>query len=326
MKIALHDSDATTYPNYAIMKISAYHKKAGDKVEVFDPFYRDSYDLVYSSKVFDFTPENQYLPRNTIKGGTGYGAYNDLPDEVDSAFPDYSIYPKVDYAVGFITRGCINNCDFCVVPKKEGKIRPYRSVKDLIRSDSNKLVLMDNNILASDFGIRELEKIAGSGIEVDLNQGMDIMLLTPEIIDLLSRIKWINYIRFSCDKMYQVDYFAKWMPLLRKKKMHNKLFIYLLVRRDVNDAATRVEELKKLHSNICIYAQAERNSSKGVVPTKEQLEFAQRYVYGRLYKRETFEEYKRKRGLKYVSGEPVNDESPFFARSMTDLSCYGGKK
>lgn len=307
MKIALHDSDATTFPNYAIMKISAYHKKKGDKVEIFDPFLRDNYDLVYSSKVFDFTPVNPYLPRNTIKGGTGYGAYSDLPDEVDSAFPDYSIYPKVDYAVGYITRGCINNCDFCVVPTKEGKIRPYREYKDLIRFNSKKLVLMDNNILASDFGLRELEKIAGSGIEIDLNQGMDIMLLSAEIIDLLSRIKWINYIRFSCDKMYQVDYFAKWMPALKNKKLHNKLFIYLLVRRDIDDAQARVEALKKMHPNICIYAQAERNALKGIYPNKEQLEFAQRYIYGRLYKRETFEQYKKRKGLRYVSGEPVND-------------------
>ena len=299
MKIALHDSDNTSFPNYALMKISAYHKKKGDNVEIFEPFLRDSYDLVYSSKVFDFTPVNPYLPLNTIKGGTGYGEYGDLPDEVDSAFPDYTIYPKVDYAIGFITRGCINNCNFCIVPQKEGKIRPYRRVKDLIRPDTNKLVLMDNNILSSEFGVAELEKIVGSGIEVDLNQGMDIMLLTPEIIDLLSRIKWIRYIRFSCDKRYQVDYFAKWMPLFRKKKLHNKLFIYLIVRKDVNDASRRVEELKKLHPNICIYAQAERNSLKGIVPTKEQLEFAQRYVYGRLYKRETFEEYKKRKGLRY---------------------------
>ena len=52
------------------MKISAYHKSRGDMVEWWTPMKQ--YDRVYSSKVFDFTPENPYLPECTIRGGTGY--------------------------------------------------------------------------------------------------------------------------------------------------------------------------------------------------------------------------------------------------------------
>ena len=44
------------------------------------------------SKVFDFTPENPYLPPDTIKGGTGYDVHSRLPDEIESCYPDYSIY------------------------------------------------------------------------------------------------------------------------------------------------------------------------------------------------------------------------------------------
>lgn len=69
MIIGLHDSDATGFPNLALMKLSAWHKVQGDYVEWLNPLL--SYDRVYSSKVFTFTPENPYLPDNTIKGGTG---------------------------------------------------------------------------------------------------------------------------------------------------------------------------------------------------------------------------------------------------------------
>ena len=50
-----YDVRPNTYPNYALMKISAYHKSRGDKVEWWTPLIA-SYDRVYSSKVFDFTP------------------------------------------------------------------------------------------------------------------------------------------------------------------------------------------------------------------------------------------------------------------------------
>ena len=66
--IGLHDSDNTGFPNYALMKISAWHKAQGDIVEWWNPLYF-SYDKVYSSKVFTFTPESPYLPENTVRGG-----------------------------------------------------------------------------------------------------------------------------------------------------------------------------------------------------------------------------------------------------------------
>ena len=153
MKIAIHDADAgqsrakNKFPNLALMKISAWHKQKGDTVEWWEPL--ESYDRVYSSKVFDFTPEDPYLPPDTIKGGTGYGDLKkELPPEIDEMKPDYSIYPECDYAVGFLTRGCPNKCPWCYVPKKEGQIRPYRTWKEVVREDTNKLVLMSKSPFA----------------------------------------------------------------------------------------------------------------------------------------------------------------------------------
>lgn len=125
MRIGLHDADKTRFPNYALMKLSAWHKAQGDHVEWWNPL--EQYDRVYSSKVLSYTPVSDYLPANTIRGGTGYGLYEELPEDVDNTFPGYSIYPEVHYAIGFLTRGCIRHCPWCVVPRKEGGIRPYRT-------------------------------------------------------------------------------------------------------------------------------------------------------------------------------------------------------
>ena len=211
MRVGLHDAEQEylkhkTFPNYALMKISAYHKARGDSVEWWSPMLQ--YDLIYSSKVFDFTPENPYLPPSAIRGGTGYHDIpinQTLPPEIDAAFPDYSIYPECDYAIGYITRGCPNRCPWCVVPAKEGNIKPYRAWEQLVRPDTNKLVLMDNNILACEYGIAQLESLIGSGYAIDLNQGMDARLVDERIAGILARLKWIRFIRFSCDQIPQIE-------------------------------------------------------------------------------------------------------------------------
>lgn len=296
MRIAIHDAEAEVthtaqkFPNYAIMKISAWHKARGDEVEWWQPLL--GYDVVYSSKVFDFTPENPYLPDNTIRGGTGYGLYKDLPDEIDAIFPDYSMYSSCDYAIGYLTRGCPNHCRWCVVPKKEGNIRPYRKWQELVRQDTDKLVLMDNNILASGFGIEQLAGLVGTSYRIDLNQGMDARLVTPEIAEVLARLKWIRFLRFSCDQESQIEPIYHTCELLGKYGVRPyRVFVYLLVTADLGSASRRVEALKKL-PGINLYAQAERNERMGIVPNKDQLDFSQRYVYSGAYRSETWEEYR----------------------------------
>ena len=304
MNIGLHDAEmehikGKIFPNYALMKISAWHKAQGDIVEWWNPL--KTYDWVCSSKVFDFTPNNSYLPKNTIRGGTGYADIpldQTLPPLIDEMFPDYSIYPACDYAIGYITRGCPNNCRWCVVPSKEGEIKPYRSWRQLIRPDSKKLVLMDNNILASDFGIAQLESLVGSGYAIDLNQGMDARLVDDRVAKILAGLKWIKYIRFSCDQQAQIEPIMRTAELLGKYGVKPyRLFIYLLVTADIEDAVKRVEALKRL-GNITIYAQAERNERQGIVPNKMQLEFAQRYVYSGRYRLESWAEYLERMSIK----------------------------
>lgn len=235
MRVGLHDAEREylkhkKFPNYALMKISAYHKARGDSVEWWDPITSHTFDLIYSSKVFDFTPENPYLPPSAIRGGTGYPDIpinQTLPPEVDAAFPDYSIYPECDYAIGYLTRGCPNRCPWCVVPAKEGDIKPYRAWEQIVRPDTDKLVLMDNNILASEYGIAQLESLIGSGYAIDLNQGMDARLVTDRIAGILARLKWIRFIRFSCDQIPQIEAIERAAELLEKhgKKPYKKKWL-----------------------------------------------------------------------------------------------------
>lgn len=208
MNIGLIDVDGHNFPNLALMKISAYHKSKGDKVEWWWGF--GDYDTVYMSKVFDDTyspdiPE----PLNTkkvIKGGTGYGLDNALPYEIEHMFPDYSLYPQFtkDTAYGFLTRGCPRGCPFCIVAEKEGR-KSYK-VADLTEwwNGQKNIILLDPNILGCPQHLDLLDQLADSKAWVDMNQGVDARLLTEKNIEALNAVK-IKRIHFAWDLMEHSD-------------------------------------------------------------------------------------------------------------------------
>ena len=208
MKIGLIDVDGHHYPNLALMKLSAWHKAQGDTVEWWWGW--GQYDRVYMSKVFDetYTPDipEPVNAAEIIKGGTGYGLDNRLPDEIEHIYPDYSLCPELtkDTAYGFLTRGCPRGCHFCIVAGKEGR----RSVKVADLSEwwrgQKNIVLMDPNILACPDHMELLEQLADSKAWVDINQGADARLLTEENIAALNRVK-IKMIHFAWDLMEQSD-------------------------------------------------------------------------------------------------------------------------
>jgi len=298
MLVGLHDAEqeylrGKTFPNYALMKISTYHKNKGDVVAWWTEIESEKYDLIYSSKIFDFTRENPYLPERTIKGGTGYNIKTKLPYEIDALFPDYTIYPQCDYALGYITRGCNNNCAWCIVPEKEGHIAPYRRWRDIVRVDRKKLVLMDNNILAHKHGITELESLIGSGYSIDLNQGMDACLIDNSIAGILSRLTWIKYIRLSCDTLQKVDAVISAAEKLKYRGIPaHRIFVYMLITHDIQDAVERVKRLRVL-KNITLYAQPERSNARNKTPNREQLTFAQRYIYSGVYRKKDWDEWRK---------------------------------
>lgn len=322
MKIGLVDIDGcakkkkwggTIYPNLALCKIARYHKQRGDIVEWAFPF--EHYNVVYMSKVFNFSPDDTtvYQADRIIKGGTGYDIASQLPNEIDRLQPDYSIYPNIpsDTAFGFLTRGCPNKCPWCVVPRKEGKIRPYMDVDDIAIEGRTKLVLMDNNILATgDYAVKQLEKIIERGYRVDFNQALDARLVTDEFARLLANIKWIDRrIRFGCDTKGQIMECERAMSMINGYGYRGEYFLYTMIggKSDFKESFERVnywwkrnqEQRKRHEPNIYPYAQPYRNPDNPHEPIPEWQKDMARWVNKRQYFQITdFANYEPRKGFK----------------------------
>lgn len=213
-------------PNLALMKLSSWHKQQGDEVYLNQC---DRPDKVYISTLFTWNRPKvekllQVYPDAEI-GGTAWDLTKTLPDEIEACKPDYDLYTSEDIltrirggiakkeskirkaeeiinaGIGFTSRGCIRQCGFCFVPPKEGKLHKVGEIKDLINLRSNVIILLDNNLTADPDCIAKLNEIRDRGLTVDITQGIDVRLMTPEIAQALSEVKHLRSIHYAWDLM-----------------------------------------------------------------------------------------------------------------------------
>ena len=160
-----------------------------------------------------------------------------------------------------------------LVPRKEGALRGNADIEEFLDGRRN-AVLLDNNVLASGWGLEQIEKIIRLGVRVDFNQGLDARQIArnPPIAELLSRVKWMRYIRMAYDSTAVRDDVRKAIERLKKCGMKPaKMFFYVLVR-EVDDALARIEELDALGCQP--FAQPYRDFENKIRPTPEQRRLA----------------------------------------------------
>ena len=246
MRIGLCQVDGKM-PNLALMKLSAWHKAQGDEVAWFSPL--EQFDRVYASKVFAFTDDNAYLPPAAFRGGSGYDLTTHLPPEVEAMFPDYSLYPQMDYAMGFTTRGCVRRCPFCIVPQKEGRLRVVGDLRSFW-SGQQKVRLLDNNLTAAPMSHFRLTigQLAANRLEVDINQGLDIRLLNEEHAALLATVRLWKQIHFAWDNMRDEAAVRRGIATLARHMPLSRVMFYVLIGYDSTpeDDLYRVMELRAM--------------------------------------------------------------------------------
>ena len=315
LRIGLIDVDGHNFPNLPLMKISAYHKAKGDSVEWYEPLFHsmgEPLDKVYMSKVFSFTPDYPYFvnAKEISKGGSGYciGLVDgkevfdkskdiELPYEIEHIYPDYSLYPEQtkDTAYGFLTRGCPRGCDFCHVKAKEG-LKSYK-VADLSEfwNGQKNIVLCDPNILACKDWKPLLQQLIDSKAWIDINQGLDIRLMTEEKAEMIKQLK-IKELHFAWDRYEDKDIVVPKFKMF--KELTNidirKLIVFVLCgdreKRVLDTDLERIYTLRDMGFWAYVMLYDKENIPKGHELRKLQRWVNNRFIFARC---NTFEEYKK---------------------------------
>lgn len=196
-------------PNLALMKLARHHLNEGDEVIL---GIDATVDRAYISVIW---PQNRaqalgiakwFPDAEIIMGGTGFNYSITLPDEIEHLMPAYGLW-GTDYSMGFTSRGCIRHCSFCIVPAKEGGIKPHSPLPEFVHPDHKKVMIMDNNLLAAPNCIDVLDELHDQDLMVNFTQGLDIRLINDELASKLARLRYktstftSSYIHFAFDDL-----------------------------------------------------------------------------------------------------------------------------
>ena len=333
------------FPNLVCMKLSGYYKELGNDVSL-KMDYEDlsSYDKVFISKVFTDTPIDESILElpNVEYGGTGffYDKAPKLPSEIEHHMPDYHLYDDwvneklnedgeegeseedrterirkkrkeftyyLDYSIGFMTRGCIRGCSFCV-NKNYRSCELHSNLSEFLDESRPYICLLDDNVLACRDWKKVFEELIATGKKFQFKQGCDERLLTDEKCEILfNKSKWIG------DRIFAFDNIKDRELIERKLQM---------IRRHTNDQIKFYTFCGYNHDNIGVYD--EEFWVKDIVDLFERIKILM--TYGCLPYVMRFKDYELSpyRGIYITAASWCNQPSFFRKMSFEEFSKARG--
>lgn len=294
MRIGIVDVDGHNFPNFALMKIAAYHKAKGDNVEWAMPMF-GQYDRVYQSKIFTFTPDEQTdWQCEVIKGGTGYDIRSRLTDAIEvSTLMDYSIYPQYPFSIQFFSRGCIRHCPFCLVHDKEGDIHAVEPVQ--LNPDGQWIEVLDNNFFANPEWLSAVQYLIDAKQPVYLH-GVDVRIMNEEQAFWLNRLRLCRCVHIAWD-LPQLDLTEKLREVTRYIKPY-KLMCYILVgfNSTIEQDMYRIERCREL--GIKPFVMPYRDFENKTRPSQYARDLAQYVNKPQIFKTCSFADFMPRKGFK----------------------------
>lgn len=211
-------------------------------------------------------------------------------------FPDYSIYPKYDFAVSMTSRGCPRGCSFCHVQSKEGcKSYKVANVSDFWTPEigKNEIKILDPNITACREKRDLMKQYRETGVWLDFTQGLDIRCLNDDDIDDLNHMK-LKMVHFAWDnpKDDLESKFRRFAEHYRKKGHCKTVYVLTNFNSTMEENLYRIYTLRDMPNGgydpyVMIY-------NKPSAP--QEIRDLQRWVNNKVIFKKVprFEDYKRK--------------------------------
>lgn len=141
----------------------------------------------------------------------------------------------------YSSRGCTNKCKYCAVPKLEGKMKSFPSIKENLEvglkelPNAKSVVLYDNNFTAHEYFDNIVDELIDFGLPVDIH-GLHVSAFTKKQAEKLAKLKWgaqgleksTPYIRFSFDKMVYRKHVDRALSYVKKYNIGAEFFCYML--------------------------------------------------------------------------------------------------
>ena len=252
----------TRYPPLGLLKLSSYHKNLGNTTELvrgITSSVSQEPDRIYVTSLFTWAWKpvweairfySTLFPKAELWLGGLYASlmpehaslsgidpnhiFKGIFAEAEDLCPDYSLVPQWNKKVGasiiFSSRGCLRSCTFCAVPQIEGKLNTEKhTIKHLIWPEHKRVILFDNNFLASSGWESVLNEIEELDLRVDFNQGLDARLISQCVAKRISRLKIDRFVRLSYDYVGMEPYVKRAIKLLKSESISGRnILVYAL--------------------------------------------------------------------------------------------------
>lgn len=184
-------------------------------------------------------------------------------NKIDQLPLDYSLYPDIDYSIVWTTRGCIRHCEFCAIPKFEGKLQYIDKWEKQINMNKPRILAIDNNFTAAkkDWFARVCQRLSYFGKLVDFNQSLDVRLFKEFHAQHLSKVRLLA-LRFSYDGLHvDRNKVIKGIELAREYKFNDIRFDVLFNFEDTpEDLYERMNLLNELDCKVFVMKYVPLNS------------------------------------------------------------------
>lgn len=189
------------------------------------PFEKEDKTLKTEDGVIEYYKDHPILSKQNVEyGGTGF--YYDksprLEYNIEHTMPDYHLYDEWveecikngakekeftyyrDYSIGFLTRGCFRQCQFCV-NRNYKKCQVHSNIKEFMDESRPKLCFLDDNFLACPNWKEIIKEVKQTEKRFQFKQGLDERLLTSDKIKEISDWKYEGDLIFAFDNIADKD-------------------------------------------------------------------------------------------------------------------------